>query len=771
MFLKKIRSIDNVGSFYKYDGRSFEFKKTNLIFGLNGHGKTTLTTILKSLRENQPELIIGRKSLNSISADKQGVILELTDNGSERTLRFDDGIWKEGASEIANKNPLVVIFDDEFISNNIFAEKFEIDHKKALYKIIFGKDGIALSKKIKALNDEKKELGKEYKEATGKIVPMFYKIEDFIKLDISTLNRQTILDSLEAINKQIKNFSDQEKIQKKAIFQRVQAEILEFDTLAKLLLGKVNSLAHNEAKLKIEQFKKDFFTQEDGSESFLKFGYSYKKSSCPFCHKPLDDVQLLETYKNFFDESYSDFSDGLKKEYAKFTKWNIEVVFQKIENTIKSNAELFTTWKEIVSEILNLNTFDFDFNVNLLLHAKLSELIQEKNQNLNSDIDSVVIDDYKNMLLTLSAEMARYNEVIDNINRLILQFKESIKKTDIKELEKQKNKLLDEQKRLEPDVNALCLRIAKIAEDGNLKKKEIEDKQAELNKYSESIKNEYLEIINKKLSENLGVDYFRLVAIEEKASGNASEAFLEIYLEMLSHKIALHDFKDDKPSFKNTLSRGDKNSLAFAFFLAFMEKKENKDKTILIFDDPLSSHDENRQNVTASTIRALSEDVSQTFILTHKKEFLSSMYSKIKGNLSSFEVKKTSADGSHIVSFDLQLFLKKDVEKIIDKLQKYTEEGSPVLSPGNLLNDIRKVFEHILETKYYLLLKNENNSLTSYSTMDKNFFQNGLLLNIKDDLVNVLQLANDGSHDPYENLNEEEVKTVIKQAFKLLKDI
>ncbi|MGE4398688.1 MAG: AAA family ATPase [Campylobacterales bacterium] len=774
MFLKKIKSIDNVGSFYKYDGRSFEFKKTNLIFGLNGHGKTTLTTILKSLRENQPDLIIGRKSLNSTAIDEQGVILEFTDNGTEKTIRFDRSIWKEGASGIANKNPFIVIFDDEFISNNIFAEKFEIDHKKALYKIIFGKDGIALSKEIKKLTEEKKVLLKEHKEASEKISTSFYETKDFLKLDIATLNQQQIQDSLEAINKQIKNFGDQEKIQKKAIFQRVQAEVFEFNALAKLLLGKINSSAHNEATLKIEQFKKDFFIQEDGVEGFLKFGYSHKKSSCPFCHKPLDDTHLLETYKNFFDESYTSFLDDLKKESAKFAKWNIEAVFQKIENTIKSNTELFAAWKEILPEVSNLNIFDFDFGAKLILHARLSELIQEKIQNLNSDIITpVAIDEYRHTLAALGAQMESYNAVVDITNKQILQFKESLGKTDFKELEKQKNKLSDEQKRLEPSVNALCQRIAKIVEDGTLKKKEIDDKQAELNRYSESIKNEYLEIINKKLSENLGVDYFRLVAIEEKASGNATEAFLEIYLEILSNKIALHDFKDDKPSFKNTLSKGDKNSLAFAFFLAFMEKKENKDKTILIFDDPLSSHDENRQDATATAIRALAEEVSQTFILTHKKEFLRSIHSKVKGQPSfgSFEINKTSATGSKISQFDIHNFLKREFEKIIDKLQKYTEEGSSAVSIGNLLNDIRKIFEHALRTKYYALLKNEPRPLMSFNTINENFFNQGCLLSIKDRLIEIAQLSNDGSHDTYEHLNEEEIKQTIKKALKLLEEI
>lgn len=59
----------------------------------------------------------------------------------------------------------------------------------------------------------------------------------------------------------------------------------------------------------------------------------------------------------------------------------------------------------------------------------------------------------------------------------------------------------------------------------------------------------------------------------------------------------------------------------FCIFSAYIEKLDNKQDLILIFDDPLSSHDENRQRKTAYQIKLLSQKIKQLFILTHKRDF------------------------------------------------------------------------------------------------------------------------------------------------------
>lgn len=75
-------------------------------------------------------------------------------------------------------------------------------------------------------------------------------------------------------------------------------------------------------------------------------------------------------------------------------------------------------------------------------------------------------------------------------------------------------------------------------------------------------------------------------------------------------------------SFKNTLSAGDRNALALAFFFASIELDPNLANKTVVIDDPISSLDEHRSLTTVQEIRRLSTRVAQVVVLSHSKAFL-----------------------------------------------------------------------------------------------------------------------------------------------------
>ncbi|WP_457155942.1 AAA family ATPase, partial [Mesorhizobium sp. P5_C1] len=80
------------------------------------------------------------------------------------------------------------------------------------------------------------------------------------------------------------------------------------------------------------------------------------------------------------------------------------------------------------------------------------------------------------------------------------------------------------------------------------------------------------------------------------------------------------------PSFRNTLSAGDRNTLALAFFFASLEQDANLAKTVVIIDDPMTSLDENRSLTTKQELRRLYSRVAQVVVLSHSKPFLCSLW-------------------------------------------------------------------------------------------------------------------------------------------------
>ncbi|MFK7979532.1 MAG: AAA family ATPase [Saprospiraceae bacterium] len=68
---------------------------------------------------------------------------------------------------------------------------------------------------------------------------------------------------------------------------------------------------------------------------------------------------------------------------------------------------------------------------------------------------------------------------------------------------------------------------------------------------------------------------------------------------------------------KYSLSEGDKNALALAFFLAKLEADENLQNKIIVFDDTVSNFDRNRLSKLLNQLITFGQKARQLFFLTH----------------------------------------------------------------------------------------------------------------------------------------------------------
>jgi wobble nucleotide-excising tRNase len=77
-----------------------------------------------------------------------------------------------------------------------------------------------------------------------------------------------------------------------------------------------------------------------------------------------------------------------------------------------------------------------------------------------------------------------------------------------------------------------------------------------------------------------------------------------------------------EPSFRNTLSSGDRNTLALAFFFASLDQDPALGNKIVVIDDPISSLDDHRSLTTVQETRRLADRAGQVVVLSHNKPFL-----------------------------------------------------------------------------------------------------------------------------------------------------
>lgn len=148
--IEKIISIQNIGRFIDYNvkpenGWNGSFSKVNIIYAPNGFGKTTLATILKSLAQNEPQLIEFKESFNSQSQP----YISIKVKGVPGVIEFKDNKWSRSL-------PNLEIFDIHFIEDYLFVGSIlSKKHKTNLFKLLLNEEGLKLRSECKALITKK----------------------------------------------------------------------------------------------------------------------------------------------------------------------------------------------------------------------------------------------------------------------------------------------------------------------------------------------------------------------------------------------------------------------------------------------------------------------------------------------------------------------------------------------------------------------------------------------------------------------------------------
>ena len=160
--LRKIISIRNVGRFRNSAAvGNPEFSRHTLILGANGTGKTTLCAVLRSLKTGDSAHISGRRTLDV----EESSTVELLFSGCQ--ARFDGETWSTPYRSLA-------IFDGVFVTENVHSgEVVEIDHRRNLYRVIIGEEGVRLA-------EQEASLARKSRQKTGEITAVSSKIQDHI---------------------------------------------------------------------------------------------------------------------------------------------------------------------------------------------------------------------------------------------------------------------------------------------------------------------------------------------------------------------------------------------------------------------------------------------------------------------------------------------------------------------------------------------------------------------------------------------------------------
>jgi wobble nucleotide-excising tRNase len=212
-----------------------------------------------------------------------------------------------------------------------------------------------------------------------------------------------------------------------------------------------------------------------------------------------------------------------------------------------------------------------------------------------------------------------------------------------------------------------------------------------LDEETNKIPREYQKSINNYL-EKFGAE-FKIV--DQRKVNPSGQAATEYKLMLRGVEINLGDNKtpEDVTSFQNTLSEGDKSTLAFCYFLARLEAEEKLSEKILVFDDPISSLDRFRRGWTRNILRVFGDRSKQLIVLSHDPAFLEEMAYNLRGtDFKCLEVRWDSDRNSSVLApTTVDELNKNDHMRNLEKIRNFlkTRSGSP--------EDVKARLRHLCE--------------------------------------------------------------------------
>ena len=632
---------------------------------------------MRSLKTADASHIAGRKTLGVSAAS--GVEL-LFDTG---TVRFDGAAWTAA-------KPAIAIFDGVFVAENVHSgDVVDIEQKRNLYRVIVGEQGVRLAEQDAMLAQESRAKTAEITAAARAVqphVPAGMKLEDFVALpeaadiDAQLAKQQQSVDAA----KQASAIKD-----RKALVEFPTPDMpASFDALLRRTLDNV---AADAERLLNDHLAKHGMRDRGGN--WIADGLEHASANCPFCGQDITGLPLVAAYRSIFSERYKALAGEITSAAASTTQLFGEAALARLETLAEQNKATVAFW----TQYCNLGAASFDLPAGTSTAASnlataAAALLRRKAE---APLESIEPGAEFNSALA-AYEVAKtaldgVNRVIKAANVVIVAKKTEADTADLKVAEAELVRLKAMKTRHTPDVKVLCdahtnFIAAKEAIDARK-----ETARAALDAHTKGVVKPYENRINAFLDAfNAG---FTITETKHGYPGGIATSSYQLVINSVPIDIGDGRTSAGEPSFKNTLSSGDRTTLALAFFLAYLERDPEAANTIVMFDDPFNSQDAFRRRQTVHEIMKAAANCRQIVVLSHDATFLKQLWDKAPpSERACLGITDQRALGSKLSEIDLDRATQGRTATDIDDLQTYLVSGA-----GTLIDVIRKM-RVVLET-------------------------------------------------------------------------
>ncbi|MCF8246652.1 MAG: AAA family ATPase [Saprospiraceae bacterium] len=609
--LKHFSKITGTGKFLQYRPSALpaveqpvDFGHFNLVYGENGSGKTTLSLLFRSLRGEDGLLLKKRSFDRSVPQEIEVVVEGLV----PPQCTYSNGKWDQHL-------PGIEVFDVHFINDNVYTGlEIQNSHKKNLFEVILGQQGVQLKSEIQAIKERIMKGNKMTRETARDIeaaIDGVYLAIPFAEMPPERDIEAKIAEKAHEITT-ARSFQD---ILQKAFLSEIPMLQTEGFTV-----GASEVLAQSTGGIS-EQYLAKFNAHKVSldmgghAEDWLKQGYqAIHDDTCPFCQRPFDaTVDILEAYRQYFNESYNRLIADISRLNDALNRFNLEARLLEIERTISQNLGLVDFWKNYLEHPPALHSLQAEHGRLAADFERLKTCFEQKAADPSQPQDAAPLTAFEAAALAINEAIQGFNEAIIAYNGSISLMK-SADGPDLPQLELDMRRLVALQKKDNADMAERCKNLLTYEAALEKLKRLKNEKQAKLDQFKNTVFDRYLAAINRYLQ--AFASYLELRQLTSHYIGSSTEPSVKFAL-CIAGKEVLQKDDPDKPSVKYSLSEGDKNAFALSFFLASLELDPQLSEKIIVFDDPVSHFDEKRTETLLNYLVHFGQQAQQVFLLTH----------------------------------------------------------------------------------------------------------------------------------------------------------
>ena len=219
---------------------------------------------------------------------------------------FQNAVWNRTLPDLC-------VFDDSFVDANVYSGLVvHADHRKNLHELILGAQGVALSRELQQCAERIERHNSDLR-AKKAAIPASDRgsltVDEFCKLP----NQAQIDDAIQAAEHSLAAVQQQEAIQTTPALESIALPAIDEASVVALLSKDIDSLDATA----IGELQSHFDSIGENGEGWLADGMSRISDSneCPFCSRNLEGTRLVEHYRAYFSDAYSE----LKREVAEAT--------------------------------------------------------------------------------------------------------------------------------------------------------------------------------------------------------------------------------------------------------------------------------------------------------------------------------------------------------------------------------------------------------------------------------------------------------------------